>query len=50
MNLTLLVSAALMAAGGLLALVLRPRPGSGQAPDLTERPPREVAAGISLGR
>jgi EmrB/QacA subfamily drug resistance transporter len=49
MNLTLWVSAALMVAGGLLALVLRPRRGAKQVPDPVERSPQELAAGMSPG-
>jgi EmrB/QacA subfamily drug resistance transporter len=47
MNLTLWVSAALMTAGGLLALVLRPSPAAKQVPDLADQSPPEVAAGMS---
>ena len=39
MSLTLWVSAALMIVGGLLALVLRPRPQAKQVPDLAEQSP-----------
>jgi DHA2 family multidrug resistance protein-like MFS transporter len=39
MNLTLWVSAALMVVGGLLTLVLRPRPHAKQVPDLAEQSP-----------
>jgi MFS transporter, DHA2 family, multidrug resistance protein len=39
MNLTLWVSAALMVVGGLLALVLRPRPHAKQVSDLAEQSP-----------
>jgi hypothetical protein len=49
MNLTLWVSAALMIVGGLLALVVRPRPSAKQVPDLPEHPPQDIAAGMSLG-
>jgi MFS transporter, DHA2 family, multidrug resistance protein len=49
MNLTLWVSAALMIVGGLLALVVRPRPSAKQVPDLPEHPPPDIAAGMSLG-
>ncbi len=49
MNLTLWASAALMVVGGLLALVLRPRPGEKQVPDLAEQSQQELAAGMSLG-
>jgi MFS family permease len=49
MNLTLWVSAALMIVGGLLALVLRPRPRARQAPDKAEQPTQDIAAGMSLG-
>jgi MFS transporter, DHA2 family, multidrug resistance protein len=48
MNLTLWVSAALMIVGGLLALVLRPRPSAKQVPDPAEQS-QERAAGVSLG-
>jgi hypothetical protein len=49
MNLTLWVSAALMVAGGVLALVLRPRPSTQPVPDLAQEPQHVVAAGMSLG-
>jgi MFS transporter, DHA2 family, multidrug resistance protein len=44
MSLTLWVSAALIAAGGLLALVLRPRPSAKQRPDGAEQSPQHLAA------
>jgi MFS transporter, DHA2 family, multidrug resistance protein len=44
MSLTLWVSAALIAAGGLLALVLRPRPSAKQRPDGAEQSPQDLAA------
>jgi EmrB/QacA subfamily drug resistance transporter len=44
MNLTLWVSAALMAAAGPLALLLRPGRGAKQMPDRAERSPHELAA------
>jgi hypothetical protein len=49
MNLTLWVSAALMIVGGLLALVLRPRPGAAQVPDLAEQPPQELGSRSAIG-
>jgi EmrB/QacA subfamily drug resistance transporter len=44
MNVTLWVSAALMAAAGVLALVLRPRPSARQVPDLAEQPSQDLLA------
>jgi MFS transporter, DHA2 family, multidrug resistance protein len=44
MSVTLWVSAALIAAGGLLALVLRPRPSARQVPDLVGQSPQDLAA------
>jgi MFS transporter, DHA2 family, multidrug resistance protein len=49
MNLTLWVSAALMVAGGVLALVLRPRPSTQPVPDPAPEPHHGIAAGMSLG-
>jgi hypothetical protein len=49
MNLTLWASAALMVVGGLLALVLRPRPGAKQVPDPAEQSQQELAPGMSFG-